>query len=61
MNLENKNGVTGDPNVDRLKTDVRTASYEQLYDEWSKQETTRWYNPDGVMYKIINRYFEQKK
>ena len=61
MNLENKNGVTGDPNVDKLKTDVRTASYEQLYDEWSKQETIRWYNPDGVMYKIIVRYFEQNE
>lgn len=61
MNLDNKNGVTGDPNVDRLKTDVRTASYEQLYSEWSQQETSHWYNPDGVMYKVIVRYFEQKK
>lgn len=60
MNLDNKNGVTGDPNIDRLKLDVRTASYEQLYSEWSQQETWRWYNPEN-MYSYIEKYNESKK
>lgn len=60
MNLDNKNGVTGDPNIDRLKLDVRTATYDELYDAWSKQETSRWYNPEG-MYKVIVKYFDSKK
>ena len=65
MNLDNKdkNGnviITNDPTKDRLKLDVNTATYEQLYEEWSKQETWRCYNPKG-MYSYIVKYFESKQ
>ena len=60
MNLDNKSGITGDPNIDRLKLDVRTASYDDLYREWSQQETTRWYHKEG-MYSYIEKYNESKR
>ena len=52
--------VTTDPSKYVLKLDVRTASYEELYKEWSTQETDRYYRTEG-MYKTIVKYFEQLK
>ena len=52
--------ITNDPAKDKLKLDIRTASYEDLYQEWSTQETDRWYRTEG-MYNTIVKYFEQLK
>ena len=54
---------------DVLKLDLRTASYEEILDAWSKEKTDDLSTPDvhegpyrfdGVMYKVMNRYFNQK-
>ena len=52
--------VTTDPSKYVLKLDVRTAPYEDLYKEWSTQETDRYYRTEK-MYSYIEKYNESKK
>ena len=68
MHLYNKDGVNYQDDV--LKLDLRTATYEEILEAWSKEQTDDLSTPDvfegpyrfdGVTYKVINRYFAQEK
>ena len=41
----------------KLKLDVRTASYQEIYDVWSHQQTLTTYNETGLLKEIIDEYF----
>ncbi len=47
MNLKNE----------KLKLDVRTATYDEIYDVWSNQETTKRYNNTGILKEVLDEYF----
>lgn len=51
MNLKNN----------KLKLDVRTATYEEIYDVWSNQETYKTYNETGKLKEILDEYFSKTK
>lgn len=66
LHLKNEDGV--DYQTDNLKLDLRTASFEEIKDKWSKEFTDDISTPeyegpyrfDGNMVKFIKKYFEQK-
>ena len=69
LHLTNKDGVKYD-GTDRLKLDLRTASFDEIKDAWSKEYSDDLSTPDvfegpyrfdGNMYKYINEYFSQEK
>lgn len=43
-----------------LKLDVRTATYEEIYNVWSNQETSKTYKETGVLKEILDIYFKNK-
>lgn len=45
----------------KLKLDVRTATYEEIYDVWSNQETSKTYNETGKLKEILDEYFSKTK
>lgn len=49
MNLKNQT----------LKLDVRTATYEEIYNVWSNQETSKTYKETGVLKEILDIYFKK--
>ena len=64
-----KNKVKYD-GTDRLKLDLRTASFDEIKEAWSKEYSDDLSTPDvyegpyrfdGNMYKYINEYFSQDK
>ena len=68
LHLENKEGLKYD-GTDSLKLDLRTASFEEIKEAWSKEYSDDLstvgvyegpYRFDGVMYKVMNEYFNQK-
>lgn len=67
LHLYNKDGVKYD-GTDNLKLDLRTATYDEIYEKWSKEQTDDLSTPDvyegvyrfdGVMYRVLQRYFNQ--
>lgn len=68
LHLYNKDGVKYDE-TDTLKLDLRTATYDEIYEKWSKEytddlsteENEGVYRFDGVTYKVMERYFAQDK
>ena len=79
LNLSNDKGVLtdGDTSNDNLKLDLNTASYDEILEAWSNQETT-YGDQEGVytfvdqvkddgtvkygqMYRILIDYFERQK
>ena len=42
-----------------LKLDVRTATYEEIYNVWSKEGTLESYNDTGLLKEIIDEYFNK--
>ncbi len=79
LHLSNDEGVLtdGDPSNDKLKLDLKEASYEEIYAAWSNQATT-YGDQEGVytfidgteddgsirygqMYRILLDYFERQK
>lgn len=43
----------------KLKLDVRTATYQEIYDVWSNQETLKTYNETGLLKEVIDEYFSK--
>lgn len=46
---------------DELKLDLRTATFEEIYEEWSTQGTSQKYTSTGLMKKVIEEHYIQKK
>lgn len=42
-----------------LKLDVRTATYEEIYNVWSKEGTLESYNETGILKEIVDEYFNK--
>lgn len=42
---------------EQLKLDVRTATYEEIYAEWSRQGTSESYNNTGLLKEALTEYF----
>ena len=68
LHLYNKEGVNYKDDV--LKLDLRTATYEEILEAWSNEQTDDVtttdvyegpYRFDGVMPKVLDRYFSQNK
>lgn len=41
------------------KLDLRTATYEEIFAEWSSQGTSEKYNFTGICMESIKEYFSQ--
>ena len=54
LHLYNKDGLAGDPSVDNLKLDIRTASYEEILAAWSNQKTA--YGDQEGVYTFVDSY-----
>ena len=46
---------------EKLKLDVRTATYEEIYQVWSNQETLKTYKETGLLKEVLDKYFEKFK
>lgn len=46
---------------EKLKLDVRTATYEEIYQVWSNQETLKTYKETGLLKEVIDEYFDNFK
>lgn len=46
---------------EKLKLDVRTATYDEIYAVWSKEGTSESYTSTGILMESVNAYFEQFK
>ena len=44
-----------------LKLDVRTATFDEIYNVWSNQETLKTYNETGILKEILDEYFQNSK
>lgn len=42
-----------------LKLDVRTATYDEIYEVWNNQETLKTYHETGLLKEILVEYFEK--
>lgn len=42
-----------------LKLDIRTATYEEIYNVWANQETTKTYRESGILKEILDEYFSK--
>lgn len=41
----------------KLKLDLRTATYDEIYAEWSRLKTSDAYNNQGVLKEVLDEYF----
>ena len=53
--------VTTDPSKYVLKLDVRTATYDEIYQVWSNQETLKTYKETGLLKEVLDKYFDKFK
>jgi hypothetical protein len=44
---------------EQKKLDVRTATYDEIYNVWSKESTAEKYTSTGILMKSIKAYFAQ--
>lgn len=42
---------------EQLKLDLRTATYDEIYAEWSRVGTDDYYNSQGVLKEVLDEYF----
>ena len=43
-----------------LKLDVRTATFDEIYNVWSNQETLKTYKETGLLKEVLDEYFQKK-